>query len=334
MKKVITILLVLVLSVGFVFANGSSETAAAEKTSWKVAGLSMGLDGYWSVLLGFIKDACAKENITMDLFSGDYNSVTQVQQIENAVIQGYDAIFLIAVEPEAVADACKKAIDAGVPVYQFIKDSGEENRTSFRGTDENIIGSAIAEYASDWALSAGFSETNKANVIVIGGNSAGSETERYEAVVKSVNANPVFNVIETTRVETTQLSGQTTTENLVAKYGTSINIYIYCSVEMGSGGVTYLESEASPYKGDYSKLGVFCGGVSQECADDMWRVAEGKGCVRGMINTGGSNEESAVQIATQLKKILTGQSFEAFDLVQAVRVSTDNLEVLGYPKSN
>ena len=317
-------------------ATAASETAAAPAAASeatgegkKVAYLTMSSEGdYWQFLEACIVNACSEYGISVDIINADYDPVRQVEQIENAILQGYDLFFVLATDPNAIADSCKKAMDAGIPVYEFIKDSGEGFRTSFRGTDETVIGTSLVEYAGEWASETFGGGNGSCNVIVVGGNSAGSETERYEAVCAAVEADPQFNILEELRAETSQSAAQSTTENLLAKYN-DVDMIIFCSVEMGLGAVTYIESDASPIK-DFSKFALFCGGLSQEAADDMYRAADGKGVIRGTINTGGSNDESAHEIAAQINRILSGEDFETFDIVPAVRVSVDNLSVFGY----
>lgn len=342
MKKFISLILCAALVLCMAACGAESQTAqepaqqteaaaadAEVKDGYRVAYLTMSSEGdYWQYLEGAVVNACKEYNIDVDIINADYDPVRQVEQIENAILQDYDLFFILATDPDAIADACKKALDAGIYVYEFIKDSGEEYRTSFRGTDETIIGTALAEYAGEWALDNFGGEDGSCNIIVVGGNSAGSETERYEAVCAAVEADPQFNILEELRIETSQSAAQSTTENLLAKYS-DVDLMIFCSVEMGLGGAEYIESEASPIK-DFSNFAIFAGGISQEAADDMYKAAEGKGVMRGTINTGGSRDENAAEMAAQMNRILTGEDYEVFDIVPPVRVSVDNLSVFGY----
>lgn len=307
-------------------AQGGSDPAQA---GYKVAFLTMSSEGdYWQQLEKDYSEAVAEFGITMEVVNADYDPVRQVEQIENAILQDYDMLFVLATDPAAVADACKKAMDAGIPVFAFIKDPGEEYRTCFRGADEGIIGQGIADYASDWATETFGGGEGSCNLIVMGGTSAGSETERYEAVVAAVEADPQFNILETLRVETSQAAAQTATENLLAKYD-DINCIIYCSAEMGIGGATYIESDASPIK-DFSELGLFVGGLSAEVAEELRNAEAGTAVIRGAINTGGSNAQSGKEIGEQMLRIFNGESFDAFTPVPAVRVDVSNLAEFGY----
>ena len=314
--------------------TGKPETAATsepttEDVRYKVAYLSMSSEGdYWQNIENDYKEAVSTYGIDMEVINADYDPVRQVEQIENAILMDYDMLFVLPTDPDAVADACRKAMDAGIPVFAFIKDPGEENRTCLRGADEALIGTSLAEYAGDWAKENFGGENASCNVIVMGGTSAGSETERYEAVCAAVEADPQFNILEFLRVETSQVAAQTATENLLAKYD-DVNLIIYCSVEMALGGVSYIESEASPIK-DFSNFGIFGGGMSEEAAEDMKRAKEGTGVIRGCINTGGNNYQSGLEIGEQMLKIFNNEPFDAFAPVSAFRVSADNLAELGY----
>lgn len=306
-----------------------AEAEAPTSEGKRCAFLFATLEGaYWQTVVDDYTAEINKYGISVDAMNADGDVVRQVEQIENAVVQGYDMLFVFAVDPNGVADACKKAMDSGVLVYSFIKDVGEENCNCFRGANEGIIGEGLVQAAADWAIENVSSEDKGINVIIMGGSSAGSETERYEAACAYAATIPQFNILETVRVETSQSAAQSATENLLVNHE-DVNLIIYCSAEMALGGNAYIESEACPIK-DISKLGIFGGGMSAEAADAMKRAAEGSGACRGFINTGGTNAQSGAEIATQMNLMFTTTDYPSATYVPAVLVNLDNMADFGY----
>src|SRR5579862_5735417 len=71
-------------------------------------------------------DAVAKKAVAdkvvaaVDVFSTADNEVpTQAAQIQNLILQGYDAIVINAASPDALNGAVKQACDAGIVVVSF-----------------------------------------------------------------------------------------------------------------------------------------------------------------------------------------------------------------------
>ncbi|MBD5462922.1 MAG: sugar ABC transporter substrate-binding protein [Lachnospiraceae bacterium] len=349
MKKIIALLLVVIMSISIIACGQAvgnslsentvpetkeedseiaSETDKEEKETYNIAYFAMSQDDLWKYLEDEYRRGFETLGITMETFNADFDPIRQVEQIENAIIKGgYDLFWVLSIDPDATADACKKARENGIPVMAFIKDVGEDSCDSFRGSDEKLIAKGIIEYASEWANET-FAGDGSCNVIVIGGISPGSETERFDALCEYIKDEPIFNVLEEVQVEMEQTKGMSTTENMFSKYS-DINCIIYASVDHANGGIAYIESESSPLK-DFSEFGVFCGSVSQETADDMRRVADGKGVVRGIINTGGGYYDMSIEVGEQMIKMMTGQSYERDFPVPAVRVTPDNLSEFGY----
>ncbi len=334
MKKILFTLLVVLLVFSLVACAGDASTEASsseteESSGYRAVYCTMTSEGdYWQMLENGIAEDLATKGIDFNVVSADADAVRQVEQIENAVTDGYDLILLFAVDPGAVADACKKAIEEGVIVYAFIKDPGEEYRTSFRGTDETYVGQQIVALASEWATETLGGADGSVNTIIVGGSGAGSETERYEAIVEAANADPQLNILEATRVETSQSASQTATENLFAKYDT-INLIIYASGEMALGGMEYIESENSPLE-DFLQFGIFTSDMSEETANDMIRAETNEGVIRGTVVNGGTVRMSAEGLSTQIAKLLNGEDYAVFDKVEVGLVTYDNLSDYGY----
>lgn len=72
-------------------------------------------DAFWAVVEKGAKDAAATYGITLKS-GGDNDPAKQAQLIEDLVAAKVDGIFVSLANPDALKDAVKKAVDAGIPV--------------------------------------------------------------------------------------------------------------------------------------------------------------------------------------------------------------------------
>ena len=151
MKKILAVLLVLALLAGTAFAGGGSEQKASGK-KWRIA-LSNDYAGNswrqqmlkdWKSVVekakaqGLIADAPA-------FTTNESSAAEQAAQIQNLILEGYDAIVLNAASPTALNGAVKKAIDAGIPVISF--DNAITEQAAYRLiTDFEWYGASELEY--------------------------------------------------------------------------------------------------------------------------------------------------------------------------------------------
>ena len=80
-------------------------------------------------------------NVTLDYKDAEYNPNKQITLIEEAITQGYDAIFLECMDPVAVIDAIEKAEQAGIPVI---------TTNAAQPFCVNSLHIAGADYSSGW----------------------------------------------------------------------------------------------------------------------------------------------------------------------------------------
>jgi ribose transport system substrate-binding protein len=105
----------------------STSTAALADTSGKRLALSNNYAGNsWRQAMLQSWDKVGKQAVAdgaiaaADAFTtADKEAPTQAAQIQNLILQGYDAIVLNAASPEALNGAVKQACDAGIVVVAF-----------------------------------------------------------------------------------------------------------------------------------------------------------------------------------------------------------------------
>ncbi len=344
-KKLLGVVLTLVMVVVTMTACGSSsaktsETDDAEVTAteteaadseYKVAFCTMTTEGdFWGYMFDFTAEKFAEQGAIMDVIDADGDVTRQIEQIENCVTQGYDLIVLLAVDAEAVADASKKAMDAGVPVFEFIKDSGEGYRTSFRGTDEEKVGAMLVETAMEWVNEAfPDAQEGSVNTIIVGGNSAGSETERYEAIVAEAAKHPELNVVDAVRWETSQSYAQEAADNEITKFNGEVQLIIAASGEMALGIRGSIMAEGSMIT-DYSKFGIITCDINAESAASIAASANNEDIIRAACVNGGNTDLNMQELVNACMSILKGEEYESSYAVDVAVATPDNLADFGY----
>ncbi|MBD5463301.1 MAG: sugar ABC transporter substrate-binding protein [Lachnospiraceae bacterium] len=352
-RKILSVMLVLgmMLSMMACGNKGEIQNAADEKetskeedvpkeevvdgeqveSEYKVAFLTFTTEGdYWNYMFGLLEEDFAKAGAKMDIIDADGDAVRQVEQIENCVSQGYDLILELAVDPDAAADANKRAMEADVPVFQFIKDSGTGNRTSFRGTDETKVGSMLVDTTMEW-VDEKFpdAEDGSVNVIIVGGNSAGSETERYDAMVAQASKYPKLNVVDAVRWETSQSYAQEATDNEITKFNGDVQVIIVGSGEMALGVRSSIMAEGSMIT-DYSNFGIFTVDISAESAESIRASANDEDVIRAACVNGGDTVINMQTMVDECMLILRGEPYEDSYAVDIAVATPDNLADFGY----
>ncbi|MCX4820291.1 sugar ABC transporter substrate-binding protein [Streptomyces sp. NBC_01142] len=104
-------------------------------------------DTFWDIVQSGAKVAARKDNVEF-LYAANKEGKEQAQLIQTYIDQKVDGIVVTLAKPEAVQDAVKKAVAAGIPVVTI--NSGAEfskgvGALSHIGQDETVAGEAVGE---------------------------------------------------------------------------------------------------------------------------------------------------------------------------------------------
>ncbi len=157
--RIVSVLLVIasLVMVGCVAAPAATQPAAAVPSEPQVtqASIVLGLamhanpaeDSFWAVVEKGAKDAAATYGI--DLRSGgSFDPVAQSQLIEDYIAAGVDGIIVSLANPDALTDAVKKAVAAGIPVITINSGVGfykELGALTHVGQTEFVAGQGAGE---------------------------------------------------------------------------------------------------------------------------------------------------------------------------------------------
>ena len=88
-----------------------------------------------------------KDQFTVDCLDSKNTSSTQIEQIENCVASGYDAIIFQQVDAEAPVEAVKAAVNKGIKVIVTTGSINDGGASTYIDADPVQQGSLLAEYA-------------------------------------------------------------------------------------------------------------------------------------------------------------------------------------------
>lgn len=149
MKKLTLMLLVVMTSLSFVFASGTTEET--KKDSSKLIGLSISTlnNPFFVTVVDGAKEEAEKQGYDLTIVDAGDDVVKQINDIDDLVSKGAKVIIINPVDSDAVAPAVKSAKASGVKVISVDRAvNGESVSTSI--ASDNVMG---AKLAADYLVS-------------------------------------------------------------------------------------------------------------------------------------------------------------------------------------
>ncbi len=308
--------------------SAASETASADASRGegkKVTALFFSLEGeFFNVFDSLLRDGLTALGYEYASQSSNGDSVTMIEQMENAVAGGTDLLWVWPTNGEEIADACRAAMANGTLVYTFVEDPGEDARNIFRGSDSEQNGIDVAEMAIAWADEnyGEDAEDGSIRTLIITNDQIPANKTRGITSIETIEGDPRFEIVEIKDCEQSVVAAQTLTENLFAKYGDTIDCII--SWVPALGVLAYLDSESCVVE-DPERLGIFSTECNEELASYMRR-----GLYDGTLINGGNPIENAAQQVIEMDALMHGELEDGFSAVDSGKVTVENLEDYGY----
>lgn len=156
MKKLVSIILVVVLAISaFIGCSSKEKTGAAGSDGEEISGILMALNSdYWHMIESGILNGGSDLGVNVSVTgpTSESDVTGQVAMIEDAITSGASGIILAPTDTKAILPALKKAKEKNVPVVLIDMDIDEENhdlRLSFIGTSEYEAGKIVGQYIVD-----------------------------------------------------------------------------------------------------------------------------------------------------------------------------------------
>ncbi len=306
--------------------SGDNKADNAANGDLKVTALFFSLEGeYFSVI-----DQCLRDNITSygyqyESQSSNSDALTMVEQIENAVANGTDCIWIWSLNGATVADALKSARDQGVKVLAFVSDPGRDACDVYRGSDNIYSGECISQLAIEWADREYGKDAPEGsiNTVLIGSTAMSEMKERVEGMEQKIATDKRFNVLEVVDAEMSTVAAQQVAENMFNKYG-DIDCFITSGGEVALGVISYTTAPGSPIT-DHQKFGIFGTEINEEMAsymkDDIYD---------GSVVNGGLIQNNVKVMAEIINGLLQGETLEPVMPVDMGLLTKEQLTEYGY----
>lgn len=148
-KNLIVLVLTLAMAMSFVGCNSSDDSNSDSDSGIKIGMTVQSLENpIFSESCDSLKKLVEADGGTMIYVSSDMKPNVQIEQIENFVTSGVDAIVIHPVDAAAVEEPLKKAREAGVLVFSW--DDNLENADITWLIDNYELGKVIGQEAAAW----------------------------------------------------------------------------------------------------------------------------------------------------------------------------------------
>lgn len=196
MKKLVALILALIMVLTLV-ACGSKATpettaapadseAAAPAENKIVFGISMPQldnDGFKANMVG-IQQFADEHGIELVVNDAKNTADTQMQNIEDLITRGVDAIVMCPVDSGAAAAAVQKAVDAKIPVVSFDRNVVGDVLSGLAESNNTAHGAAAADLLLEQAEAAGMTVADLVVLELQGTQSTTAGLERHEGFAK------------------------------------------------------------------------------------------------------------------------------------------------------
>lgn len=229
MKKLAALLTVSTVAVGMLAGCGSdnggsdskadTETSAAAESSdgtYKIAMCQQHQTNAYQISITDAAKAKAKElGVDITIFDANQDAQTQINQIEQCISQGYDAILFEPVDPDGLGAAAQEAVDAGIVVMNVVSTCTnweDLGISAFSGGDNTAAGEmqmrAVAEAMG-----------GKGTIAVLTGPSGDSTAlARYEGYQNVLKDYPDINIAVEADCAWDTAQAQSTVESWLSAY--------------------------------------------------------------------------------------------------------------------
>lgn len=229
--------------------SADEETAEIENTEdAKKIGFAMYNVSEFTVLMrDGIQAECDERGAELIVLEAGYDAATQLNQVENLITQGCDAIVLAPVDADALVPAVDMCEEAGVPLSVVNCALNTDKPYYYVGPDDVQAGEVETQYLMDTL-------GGKGNILVFQCKIGTSyEIQRTEGIQNILAKYPDVNVLAMDSANGNRDEGVDLMENWFETYGDQIDGIISQNDGMAMGIIQVLQANG---KGDIPVVGV------------------------------------------------------------------------------
>ena len=219
MKKLVSVLLCMAMIVCLLAgcASGGKETAQTASTGegYKVALITMdSIDQHWITLKEGAEKAASELGVALTFMAPNTkDDALQIEQVNNAVSAGNQAIIVAANGPDAISSALKEAADAGIKIIYVDSPANVPAEATF-STDNTAAGTTAGQTMLDELTAKGIT-SGKIGIVNV--NAATASTVAREAGFRAAFDGTDFELLETQYGEGDAAKSQAIAENYITQ---------------------------------------------------------------------------------------------------------------------
>jgi ribose transport system substrate-binding protein len=257
-----------------------------------------------------------------EVASADMSPGKQIEQIENFISLGVDAIIIMAVDASSLSDVVMKAQTAGIKIIAFSQPLSVYDL--YLGADDYALGKKEAEMAADW-MEATFPDAADGSipVAIFENRDKPMAATRSDGFKEIANLTKKATVVATVGVDTTNAGGQSAAENLMITHP-EVKVILSYNGDTAMGVDAYAMSLNSAIK-DKATFATFGIDFNGAAIDAIQKSSGNESIWRGTIMMGKSIEAMYVDIVTFTKKCLHGELETKDQFTDIYKVTPDNL---------
>jgi inositol transport system substrate-binding protein len=291
-------------------AASSGANEVADKT-FRIGVTHYGLKNEFTVLISDAQKEKAKElGVEIEVFDGNYDVNTQINQFENMIAKKYDAIIFSPVDVDAMAVAVDKAVAAGIPVFGVNTKVNSDKLISYIGSNDVTAGEFEMNYIAEKL-------GGKGNIVIMEGPIGSSaQVQRKEGIHNVLKNFPDIKVLEEKTANWSRSEGLTLMENWLQAHSGKINAVVGQNDEMALGAIQALEGKGLTNRDEIPVVGV------DAISDALQAVKDGRQNATVFQDAKGQGAQS-VEIAV---KYLKGENVDKEYMIPFQLVTPDNLD--------
>ena len=219
MTKALSILLCLAMLACVLTGCASGETASTETAStgegYKVALITMdSIDQHWITLKEGAEKAASELGVQLTFMAPNTkDDALQIEQVNNAVSAGNQAIIVAANGPDAISSALKEAADAGIKIVYVDSPANVPAEATF-STDNTAAGKTAGQTMIDALTEKG---VTSGKIGIVNVNAATASTVAREAGFREAFEGTDFELLETQYGEGDAAKSQSIAENYITQ---------------------------------------------------------------------------------------------------------------------
>ena len=220
MKKALSILLCLAMLACVLTGCASGDKTASTETastgeSYKIALITMdSIDQHWITLKEGAEKAAAEFGVDLTFMAPNTkDDALQIEQVNNAVSAGNQAIIVAANGPDAISSALKEAADAGIKIVYVDSPANVPAEATF-STDNTAAGTTAGQTMLAELSNKGIT-SGKIGIVNV--NAATASTVAREAGFRAAFEGTDFELLETQYGEGDAAKSQSIAENYITQ---------------------------------------------------------------------------------------------------------------------